>query len=112
MDRDALEKLIAAVEAGKRPWREAGETDTPYAEGILLAFNGSLDAAEALHEALVPGWVVQNIGQDGFGTGCGWTVWICHHDYLENFTSFTGSANTPSRAWMLAQLKAKLAEVS
>lgn len=51
----ALDKLIAAVEAGADLPRPI-----PFPAGqvalVLGAFDGSLDAAMELHEALLPGW--------------------------------------------------------
>ncbi|MCA3277627.1 MAG: hypothetical protein ING26_19145 [Roseomonas sp.] len=52
--------LIEIVESGKWPdglWIPAPFTDKPET-GLLVqdAFHGSLDAAKALHDALLPGW--------------------------------------------------------
>ena len=119
MNKDALRKLIKAVEAGNLPeavfhgssairghWAYTTGLDNDQRRMVFRAYNGSLDAAKALHEALLPGWVVQNIGQDGFDPGDGWTAWIVHPEYLENFTSQDGKAKDPARAWLLAILKA------
>jgi len=64
-DTAALERLIEAVEAGE--WNSLanvaaiGDRDAHLAKS---AFHGSLDAAKALHDALLPGWV--------------WSIGSCH----------------------------------
>ena len=60
----ALDDLIAAVEAGTfldditaRQLGMTGDYDgLPLISTMYRAFSGSLDAAKALHEALLPGW--------------------------------------------------------
>ena len=106
----ALAELIAKVEAGE--WQH---TDWPTVEKgfwgnwneaalhFQLAFNGSLDAAKALHEAVLPGWS-PSVGQNA------------HHGYwfatvmrAENGTiaaDTTGTGPCPARAWLLAILRA------
>ena len=59
-----LRKLIEAIERGDDfgiiPKAQAalGEIDANYGVGetVCRAFHGSLDAAKALHDALLPGW--------------------------------------------------------
>ena len=55
-----LRKLIEVVEAGEWPDGlviPAPFTDTPQTGyAVTEAFHGSLDAAKALHDALLPGW--------------------------------------------------------
>ena len=63
-DKQALRAMIEAVEAagwGVTNWR--GFSAVTPVDGTALgpalahrAYHGSLDAAEALHEALLPGW--------------------------------------------------------
>jgi len=62
------------------------------------AYNGSLDAAKALHEAVLPGWE-WGLNRDGA------TIWIENPD----IGPFTGD-NTPARAWLLAILDALIAQ--
>lgn len=63
------------------------------------AYHGSLDAAKALHEAVLPGW--------------GWTFphsekcTLVHSDFLEQHGHHH---NNPARAWLLAILKALIAQ--
>lgn len=102
----ALDKLIEAVEAGDEDfirsddwinaWQEFWpEPDAMRSNGTastivaLEAYNGSLDAALALHETLLP-------GQD-------WCI-STSASYAGN--GFKASSSTPARAWLLAVLKA------
>lgn len=102
----ALDKLIEAVEAGTL----TGDDDLSYPAGapemidtalgmdsvwdtVCLAHDGSLDAALALHEALLPGW-----------------DWAREWGYMavvkKGAGSFSARSDTPARAWLLAVLKA------
>jgi hypothetical protein len=72
------------------------------ASDAMRAYNGSLDAAKALHEAVLPGWfpgISQNIH---FGD---WYAWVqtktLHHDARDQ---------DPARAWLLAILEALIAK--
>ena len=112
---DALDRLIEAVEAGNEDFvRSDGwilaweafypEPNTVVSNGTALrlvalkAYNGSLDAAAALHEALLPGWL--------------WDVWHSCSARVTNDAdrslAFYGSAPeaTPAGAWLLAILRA------
>lgn len=111
-DKSNIRKLIEAVEAGDDraafwkvwpPENEGGQ----LAFTADRAFRGSLDAAKALHEALLPGWKVAGIHQEdsglwwaelreGFITSYSQTV-IAPHSF---------DALTPARAWLIAILKA------
>lgn len=107
----ALDKLIEAVEAGTAPefsiFREAHGKGTVWRSLPSLsrhdahrAYNGSLDAALALHEALLPGWdwgvsagPIQ--GVNGYASLLGWQK-----------GESEAEAETPARAWLLAILRA------
>jgi hypothetical protein len=100
-----IDKLIEAVEAGewdhdaaaKWLWMKPGQ----HYGWAHDAFRGSLDAAKALHDALLPGWE--------------WNIDAGDGAYVENRGDF-GAPYTadipgmPARAWLLAILKAKQAE--
>lgn len=100
-----LEKLIASVEAGT--WED---TSTGYRFAVngwgniiaaRAAYDGSLDAAKCLHDALLPGW-----------------KWGAHEPRPGVFRAYvspwsalrpvpdTAEADTPARAWLLSILKA------
>ena len=101
----ALDKLIAAVEAdsdiGFRFWFEADDAIPDLDTRMLCetAFHGSLDAAKALHEALLPGW--------------GWTVSADGSSvYGDDPKVYDGDdARSPARAWLIAILKAYRAKM-
>jgi len=112
----ALRALIEAVEAGKRGLglnTAAVFGDNQTAMDAVDAFDGSLDAAKALHDALLPGWRVENVSQHDNGA---W--WVSLHrpvqgDDLGNITLPGATVAVfdnpnPARAWLLAILKAKL----
>lgn len=67
---------------------------------IYNAYNGSLDAAKALHEALLPGW---DWGRDPNGYN-----WVSMHT---NEIGCADNGDTPARAWLLAILKAYRSQV-
>lgn len=119
---NALDKLIEAVEAG-RWWDDRGIAaaacnragiNNANAGRIGRALNGSLDAALALHEALLPGWVFRITG--------GWPMpligdyRIPHvHVFRPRMTeddepigakSSGVDCGDPARAWLLAILRA------
>ena len=103
MDTEKLDVMIAAVEAGG--WRGAPDfLDHRQHMAGFRAFNGSLDAALALHEALLPGWhplVGQNVHHHYWHAN----VQRIGEDGLIECEGCTDQA-IPARAWLLAILKA------
>jgi len=99
-DITALDKLIAAVDGGEL------SVTTPHAGlpshamiNLILSYRGSLDAAKALHDALLPEWFAgmsQNIHRGD------WFAW--EQDSREIHFSSVGT--DPARAWLIAILKA------
>lgn len=105
----ALDKLIEAVEAGalKGTYNDLVSFDRLCDDAIpadarglnvhaFEAYEGSLNAALALHDALLPGW-----GYDAgyksasvWSPSGGWGVFRKEHD------------SAPARAWLLAILRA------
>lgn len=78
-----------------------GETCHDHA---YRAFQGSLDAAKALHEALLPGWHWSVSGDYAA---------VMDHDGSDDFLGlkhFPASSPQPARAWLLAILRALAAE--
>ena len=98
----ALDDLIAAVEEGQI------STDLimkAFGNGwddirVLAAFSGDLNAAKALHEALLPGWmpVIQML------TDGNWLVEMWPPDNGPCEISVENA--DPARAWLIAILKA------
>lgn len=121
---DALRKLVAAVEAGHITGGMKGlkEFDALTEAAIprclvpaietWRAYNGSLDAAKALHDSLLPGWTMDQMNEwHGIeGRTAGWGVNLLRLSEPRMRTHGGGIGMTPARAWLLAILKAKLAE--
>jgi hypothetical protein len=113
--KDALQELLAKVEADN--WNSM--RNEPSAETGLLSLwqefdqimdNGSLNAALALHNAVLPhqGWEVYRTGLyrgmipgsscHKFAAKVGWGI------------TYRGYAGTPARAWLCAILQALIAD--
>ena len=102
-DRAALTELLELVEAGTWP-ADFLAIDNGF-HGITTAtmyaaFSGSLDAAKALHDTVLPGWEWR-LRDDGQA----W-VWRTPSD----IQSSQDEADSPSRAWLIAIIRAKIAE--
>ena len=104
---DALTRLADAVEAGT--WLGYTAEFWGLANHMLAfaAFNGSLDAAKALHDAELPAmfWNMGHLDIPNLGYVC--TVADGH---FSDSPSWRGYAMNPARAWLLAILRA-LAQV-
>ena len=106
-----LEKLIEAAEAGTflRDVLPARNERLAYS-----AFGGSLDAAQALHEALLPGWRFKIEQSEIVAHGDDFTACVWPNDCSRREQVFRpfGEAPTAARAWLLAILRAYAAEQS
>ena len=102
-----IRKLREAVERGERAFlidffTPLNLDDKPEDLGLIArnAYNGSLDAAKALHDALLPGWdadiEVRLVLSDATVYGCG----------LFEGSRESGTDESPARAWLIAILKA------
>lgn len=95
-----LDRLIEAVEAGDLT--HDGSAYRSLGDGWLHVFdamNGSLDAAKALHDALLPGWDYRiETGRRDVKARVSQTHLLSYYD--------PSSADTPARAWILAILRA------
>lgn len=109
---EALSKLIEAVATGQAPTGlDVHRADTGHSDHITMvlgAFNGSLDAAKALHEALLPGWTTV-LGQNAHHGDWSAIVRLTEdgeiaHEY------YGGADDLPARAWLLAILRAYAAQ--
>lgn len=122
---DALKELLAKVEAGTLRDEPYGgmpmltqfhdgmkpHSISGFSDGFAMgAYDGSLDAAKALHEAVLPGWVAKpEIG----GQGCGRKLWHCVlEDWITGDEETGGPCGNPARAWLIAILKALIAEAN
>jgi hypothetical protein len=100
----ALRALIEGVEAGEwvAGWRQLNAAGVAHGSFGQIeagcawdAFHGSLDAAKALHQAVLPGRRVEIIGTTSEG------------DWLVNVLGADSQFSTiPARAWLLSILRA------
>lgn len=101
---DSLRALQTAVKAGADlgygPTANQCDAAIPgQAHLIFAAFDGSLDAARQLHEALLPGWVGSS-DTEGFakvGKGSRGVQTVMYAERIDG---------QPARAWLLAILRA------
>lgn len=112
----ALDALIEAVEVGspstKETWYNA-IGDNYHA--ATRAANGSLDAAKALHDALLPGWRMDALWQGGVLSRTQ-DVWHCRiRCIIDGRTAIDTyervGYDTPARAWLLAILRAHRTQI-
>ena len=98
IDRNALAALIEAVEDGRLSEvpHDLAKMPRELWEPIVNANSGSLDAAVALHEALLPGW--------------GWARLNDRMSVELNDSIYSARGPSPSRALLLATLRALAAE--
>lgn len=106
---DALKRLIEAVEVGDESVNNrAIEAIPQWASLIIAAHRGSLDAAKALHDALLPGWRMRIEQAEIVDHGDAFTACVWPNDYTRREQVFrpSGEATDPARAWLLAVLRA------
>lgn len=108
--REALEALLEKVKAGEAFRIDAPQRKNRTAEYECLggyyqdsmaygAFHGSLDAAKALHDAVLPGW--------GWRVGIG-NVLLYRLGGEGRHEQSTGF-HSPARAWLIAIIQALIA---
>ena len=106
--KEALKALLAEVEAGAAS-DKLGPIMMGHLNGAkqiyaMRAYNGSLDAAKALHEALLPGWDCRL-----FLSGVAWLYMPAKG--APPIRDVTGADNdVPARAWLIAIIKALISE--
>lgn len=103
-DLEAMKALLAKVEAGE--W--IGDLPRPQAlhtDLVWKAFNGSLDAAHALHKAALPGWRVYDFMEH---VRSDWTIDL--ESLSDDMCVSAMCPGQPARAWLIAILKALIAE--
>ncbi len=111
---DALRALYEAVKAGEArsdwmPWIDP----TDRTRGLLpyrfadfpAAYFGDLNAALALHEAVLPGWFFCIANNSAFVTKPDGPM-IVPFDWDGDMGQYHAEATTPARAWLLAILAA------
>lgn len=103
--KDALEDLLAKVEAGElESWREPVVAFGPPIDDrnflAQVAYTGSLDAAKALHEAVLPGY---EYGYDGS------IAWVKLPGLRTSYRHDAANGST-ARAWLIAILRALISQ--
>jgi hypothetical protein len=97
----ALQEFLSKVEAGE--WDNVcafSAFDGKHLTIVANAFDGSLDAAKALHEAVIDDYT--------FLVGFDWAeVWLPFGSTLHNFNV---SNTIPARAWLIAIIKVLILE--
>jgi hypothetical protein len=105
---EALKDLKAKVEAGGDVYG-FGAVGNPLLRGYAeTAYHGSLDAAKALHEALLPGWEYGITRNQEEPIPCAFVAPWGADKY--SLLSQVADADTPARAWLLAILSALIAQ--
>ena len=101
----ALQRLLDKVESGKVSqwfnWNSGIGSHGPLAR---QAYNGSLDAAKALHDALLPGWIWQ--AGTGIKPVSSYATIYPPGDFLNQHVGYNAD---PARAWLLAIIRAVMA---
>lgn len=105
--REGLDRLIAAVEGGTwdGSWRWLLDNiwNIDQCQPFSDAYHGSLDAAKALHEALLPSDWIADVDTTGFA--------MVYQDEMEVSNNATALLpGLPARAWLLAILRAYRAQ--
>ena len=103
-DTTALQSLADKVEVGGW-WGDMPRPQCLHTDLCWKAFNGSLDAAKALHEAVLPGWK--------WGRQWSCHMWVEPCDLPGRSDRFYGeetAASNPARAWLLAIIRALIAK--
>ena len=114
--KEALSELLAKVKAGH------GNDPSDYLCLMIVndsiaarnAYNGSLDAAKPLHDAVLPEWLVDALWQKP-EYGPNPRLWSCRLRHLGGIKQCVGddyykASPSPARAWLVAILEALIAE--
>ena len=108
--KEALAELISEVEAGMWPGTNIlHKIDDNYGFNAWRAFEGSLDAAKALHEAVLPGWTLNSLHElrhpdNGMPPTGQWACLLFR--YSPAVEHVQTKSETPARAWLLSILRA------
>jgi hypothetical protein len=81
-------------------------------ESFMRAHHGSLDAAKALHDAVLPGWTMDQMNEwwgSERNNSAGWAVHLLSRK-LSKRVQGSGLGVSPARAWLLAILEALIAK--
>jgi hypothetical protein len=104
---DALVKFLSKVEAGDVV--NDGSMFHAFGDAWVNsydAYHGSLDAAKALHEAVLPDWRISLYEEDSGEFNC----IIGHKTYVKSCEETWSKC--PARAWLIAIIKTLIAQDS
>lgn len=103
---DTIQALLDHVHAGAWPDDYNASSLLPHPNDCraLAAFEGSLDAALALHQAMLPGWFFYGGNLHGKGDGYVYTLSPAPFPDAPSFRGFSDAS--PARAWVEAILMA------
>lgn len=99
MNHQARTDLLAKVKAGTAHGGSVYAIVGIDAAKGLAAFHGSLDAAKALHEAVLPKWWWKVVSPDPHFVQVG----------FPNVGIYSGTSQSPARAWLIAIIEALIA---
>jgi hypothetical protein len=112
-----LDKLIEALEAGEARASHVADAfpgvglDTPYFLIRAVCSNNDMNAAKALHDALLPAWDVDlELRPLGATIESGLSDVVVYQPYREG-PGIRGCDAKPARAWLLAILNAHRSQV-
>lgn len=113
VDADAFDRLDASARYNYfcNMWEEAlGVATVSYEKGWAAYRKGDLNAAKALHDAMLPGWTAC-VGQNAHHGD--WNAFVrLAQDGAITREHWGGTYDNAARAWLLAILRAKLAEAT
>tara|TARA_X000001316_G_scaffold12129_2_gene5698 strand:- start:1398 stop:1754 length:357 start_codon:yes stop_codon:yes gene_type:complete len=111
---DALKELLAKVEAGS--CENDGSMHRSFGDNwthCFDAYHGSLDAAKALHEAVLVGWTVRLNAFTPHGKSAPYVhvfkMRMKQSDPTISANSSGYQGDNPARAWLIAIIKALIA---
>ena len=100
--KEELEALLAKIEGGNVTMIQFHEALQRDGLNATSAYNGSLDAAKALHDAALPEWATWSVDHSVFGY---------EFSLMKGHLFASGcSKEGPARAWLIAIIKALIAK--
>ncbi len=119
-----LETLLAKLESGDIiQAKDASDVFPPEIDGptvfkwldVYKASQGSIDAAQLLHNALIPNWTVIGFDQASYLDGAPWGCYVAYFERnnpKNNLKVNSGHrfSDNAARAWLVAIIKALILE--
>ena len=101
--KEALADMIAQIEAGVWPGKNVlHEINDTYGFNAWRAYEGSLDGAKLLHEAMLPDWI-WDVGPQNDAGQISACVTLRSDQSVQSCETVY---HNPARAWLLAILRA------